>query len=244
MKMLAATISLMLFSIFVQGQNKNCAQKSMLLEKAFQRKSIKLLTVFLDDWHNKSIASKMNAKNRDSISSIIYSIHAALFDPFSYKNFGWPESDRTRFTGAKYIVIQDNIPFTLSKDVDTLDMEDHVYTDTLFHFRPDIKFKGVKTLFMLDEYRCVAQNFIQANTIEKEMEFYDKLNFMSPALKTSMRKDWTAIFTQPAIIGITICHDRLAIVDYYLASNGMRSMLRLENGRWEIKNTIELWIED
>jgi hypothetical protein len=246
MKIILTHILVIVLSVSVLGQSKTCARKTSALEKAYTTKSTKLLTRFLDNWHKATKRELKKTRTLDSTSNIIYSIHRELFDPFDYKKFGWDAwGDRTWFTGTKYIVIQDDIPFTTKCDMDTLNVDsDYTYTDTLFSFHPDIKFNDVKTLFMLEEYRCVAKQFIQANTFEKEMEYYEKKVFLDTLLATTMKRNWTAIYTQPRVIGIALCNYRLAVVDYEIASTGMRSWLKFENERWTIKDSIELRIGD
>ncbi|AYB34339.1 hypothetical protein [Chryseolinea soli] len=248
MKRLFTYLALFFSSASLVAQSNSCLKKTKALEIAYQSKSVKLLTDFLEDWHKASIQQLKAPQKKDSLTEIIYSIHRGLFDPFDYTKFGWVEwGNRTWFTGSRFILIQDMIPYATRCDIDIDSLSNHldyVYTDTVFNFQPDIKFEGVKTLLMLDQYKCVAKNFIQVNTFEKEIEYYEKKNFLDTLLKTTMDRDWSAILTQPTVIGIVLCNNRLAIVDYQIASTGMRSLMKLENGQWTIKESIELWIAD
>jgi hypothetical protein len=246
MKRLITYLLSILLSVSLLAQNKPCIQKSAQLETAYRTKSVKLLASFLDSWQEATERELRMKNTKDPLTSNIYAIHRVLFDPFDYKIFGWVAwGNRTWFTGTKYIVIQDKIPFTTRYKIDTLNANlEYAYSDTVFSFRPDIRFTDVKTLLMSDEYRCVAKSFIQADTFEKEMEYYERKAFLDTLLTTTMNRNWTAILSQPRIIGVALCSNGFAVVDYQIASTGMRSLLKYEEGKWVIKQSLELWIAD
>jgi hypothetical protein len=232
-------IILTITSCSKQVDNNDSLNKE--LETAFQN-SRPTMNKFMDDWSNESL--KMTNSNPTDLEQEFFQIYKIIFSPFDFEKFGWNESGNwTPYSGAKYIVIQSEIPYTIVNEIDTL--ADFNYMDTLENFIPVVKFENVKTLYLVKQYRTALVDFLGVpQNFEERNVFWEKKEFLEPFIKSSLAYDWRAVLTQPTIDGIGISENFTeATVDFTIMQTGLRSYLIKANGHWTLKTTKMTWIE-
>lgn len=199
---------------------------------------------FIETWVKASKDQGKGATELTGIEKTIYQIHHDFFQPFSFKFYGWEAwGDRSWFSDRKYIVIQNKVPFRIVDNLDSL--KDNVdCRDTIVDFRPKTIFKQATTLYLLPEYEDALKRFLNDEYFHEEGPINPKTEFLEQRLQVTLKIDWETIITQPEIVGLYLSRDLdRAVVDYRLASTGMRSYLQKENEHWVIKKSEELWIE-
>jgi len=234
----------LLFIVIVgcHGQLDKSETLSTELEKTFADSKSVMLD-FMDKWSKDSV--ELSNKNPTDLETNFFGIYKEIFNPFNYDNFGLDDwINWTPYIGAKYIVVQTEIPYKIVDHLDTL-KTDYNFVDTLKYFRPKINFKNVKTLYLTKDYQNTFKMFLSDPTNETERElFREKRKFLDNTLNISIGYNWRVILTHPIIDGICISRDfNEATVDFTIVQSGLRSYLVKENGKWTIRSTKTTWIE-
>ena len=234
---LISTIIFCLLTSLASGQG----DKSIYTELLNTYKTKGDLNKLLQKWSKASEVKGVRSDKLTGVEKVIYEIHNDFFNPFSFGFYGWEKWGETSwFTDSKYIVIQDKIPFKVVDRIDSLTDEMNC-TDTIFNFRPQIKLSRAKTLYLLPDYQKAVRKFLDQGDQEDR---YNKLDFLDCCLKTTIKNDWTTIITQPEILSLYITSDfKSAVVDYRLASTGMRTTLTFKDSKWTVLKSKEMWIE-
>lgn len=231
---------LFLFTFSVSGQNNSVLKK---LNSIYEMRG-EGFDAFMDNW---SLVSKDSGKDITTLTGIekaVYQIHKDFFQPFNFKFYGWEAwGDRSWFTEAKYIIIQSKVPVQVVSRLDSL-RDDAECNDTIFNFRPDVMFNQAVSLYLFPEYENAFKNFLDRNCFIDQGIMNSKTQFLEKIVTTTLKNDWTTIITQPEILAVYLSKDHIdAIVDYRIASTGMRSFLQKENDHWSIRKSHQLWIE-
>jgi hypothetical protein len=244
-RMTKKILLVILTSVFTAACNKQTDKSIELtntLDNTFNS-SRKELTEFLDNWAIET--RNLKRETVDSVTLEIEKIYTTIFDPFDFEKLGWTGwKDKTMYTGNKYIIIQPEIPYSISNKIDTSNVSLN-FIDTLRNFRPKIKFDNVETLYLTNEYQRTFENFLGNPKTESEKKiFYRKIEFIENVLRLPVGYDWKIILTQPYIDGIYLSTDmNEAIVEFTISQTGQQSYLKKENNSWRIIATKTIWIE-
>ncbi|MBT1687256.1 hypothetical protein [Dawidia soli] len=225
----------------VVGQHKDIYKE---LNTLYQGRLKYSFDSFMDTWERASRSKGKVVTMLTGMEKTIYQIHHDFFQPLSFRFYGWEAwEDRSWFTDTKYIVIQNKVPFKVVDNLDSL--KDQVdCPDTIFNFRPQTIFNQATTLYLLPEYEDALKRFLDEECFREQGPVNPKTEFLEERIRTTLKIDWTTIITQPEIFAIYLSRDlKSAVIDYRLASTGMRSLLQKEHEHWVIKKSEELWIE-
>ncbi|WP_299466139.1 hypothetical protein [uncultured Microscilla sp.] len=201
------------------------------LQTAYEANSTKQLEVFLQNWAIYSAKQHNHYPASDMVAPALTQLFIDMFSPFDFSPFGWKQrKEKTDFTGVKYLVIQGQLPYAI-------DFAKNVPWDTLRHFSPPIKYKGVTTLYFHEIYQKVFDKFLTDEVSYKKRDFLGKLLNMPLSLVAD-------ITTQPKIYQIQL-NTKLngAVVDYYLEGSFMRSWLMKQGNHWVIVHNEQTGIE-
>ena len=220
--------------------------KSELLSKELERTfkdSQNVMSDLKNNWIKDSEA--LAHQNPTDLQTNFFAIYKEIFSPFNYQLFGWDKwTDLTPFTGAKYVVVQSQIPYKIVDQIDTT-KSDYDYVDTLSNFFPKVNFENVTTLYLNNEYQNIFMKFLGNPKNEAERKiFREKRDFLENTFTLSHGYNWRVILTQPVIDVICISKDlKEATVDFNILSSGQRSYLVKESDKWILKTTKDTWIE-
>jgi hypothetical protein len=125
--------------------------------------TITQLIWFLDEW-NKEYQSNEN-KVTDEAQKDVYKIFKLVYLPFNIDELGNHEWGNETYKGYQYAVVQNLIYFNYE-----FDSAYSINYDTIKDFRPDVRFPGVKTLFITSEIGSVIDSFLYIGNPEKNFD--------------------------------------------------------------------------
>ncbi len=232
------------------------------LDKAYKNKSQKQYDIFLQKWYNESIPMT----SLDSLSNLqkdVYEIFVDFYNPFNLKRVGAGESGDKLYSDIDYVIIQnsifihtyktDSLNFHILADTDALIMS----KDSVVNFRPELKFKQAKPLYLLPKYEVVINKFLGSenyplgtggimNPSRARGESAKRLKFLNKKLSI-IHGHWGGywhIETHPKVFSIDFNNDRtIAKVNYRLVYQGGEANYIKQNGEWKLNNADLTWIE-
>lgn len=256
MKQISVIFFLITYSTFFGQSNVD------MLENAYQEKSETMYNQFLQKWENDSkpiiVSDSLNELQKD-----IYQIFIDFYNPFKLERIGTGEWGKKLYYGIEYIVVQNSI-YTQTYKTDSLnfgifDVKDSLIesTDSIMNFRPEIKLKQAKTLYLLPEYNVAINRFLGnehnplgtggiMNPATPKDSSAERLDFLNKKLKI-IYGHWGGywhIETHPQVFSIVFNKDRtLAKVNYRLVYQGGEAIYKKVSGRWNFLNAHLTWIE-
>jgi len=256
MKQISVIIFLIAYSTFF-GQGK-----ADILESAYEKKSQILYSQFLQNWEDDSkpiiVSDSLNELQKD-----VYSIFIDFYNPFKLERIGTGEWGKKLYYNIEYVVVQNSIYTrtfkTDSLNFDMFERKDSLVQsiDSIINFRPAIKLKQAKTLYLLPEYDVAINQFLGnehyplgtggiMNPSTPKDSSAERLDFLNKKLKI-IYGHWGGywhIETNPEVFSIDFNNDRtIAKVNYRLVYQGGEAMYKKENGKWKFVNAHLTWIE-
>jgi len=212
------------------------------------------LTKFLNEWSRIIKPNELEDINRDITTKMVYDIYEAFYIPTSpfYK-----EMDIRFSEDCKYVVIQNKIEFNILPDSDFKKYESVLQkNDTLFNFKPRLKFEDKKVLYLTDEYNNAIKKFIDKDWDEglipppplpdgTILEYKNRENFLDILMPVQMTVCLTwDVLTHPEVHVIVINNSRTKAKVYFrYGQGGGESVLEKEDDIWIVKETKDTWIE-
>lgn len=197
------------------------------LEMAYKTKSIDQLSSFVQDWADYSAKQAKNYPASDTIAQALSQIFMTMLSSHDSTSVAWKTYQHQKlFAGAKYLLMQVSVPYSIGS-----------VKDTLRNFSLPVKYPNLTTLYCYEIYQQAFDRFLA-----KDID-YSKKGFLSKILTLP---PWAinGISSQASIENIQLNHELTgAVVEYYVENRIIKSGLVKQGADWVIVRSTQNVVE-
>ncbi len=214
------------------GKSMNIRNNSkyLMLEKAYEMKSFQMYESFFEQWHRESnpITDDELSKEPEYLKDIYSVMNLFYNSKDKLQSFTTKEIDR-HISENQYVILQNRLNYFI-----TLRKGERI-TGKIDNFRPDVKYRNKKYLYLNNEYEAILKNYYKIRGTDASRA--DRESVFNYFIKSDRP------FIYPNICDINVYYNTnpekgLAIVSYTFGFvSNWTSMFKKRDGKWILIET-------